>query len=97
MAKNILSLIFIIGLVFSFALFIPEVNSMTNEIQQQLDGAQKTIDTVGQQAQSIKEKGLVQTIWDNATAGITAAVSGIFQQISQIWNQITSIFSVFSK
>lgn len=93
MVKNILSLIFIIGLVLSFALFIPEANSITNEIQQQLDSAQKTIDTVGQQAQSVKEKGVVQTIWDN----ITAAFSGIFQQIGQMWSQITSIFNIFAK
>ena len=53
------------------------------EIQQQLDGIQKTIDT----AQSVKERGLLQTIWDNITAPFVA----IFQQIGQILDQIATL------
>lgn len=54
------------------------------EIQQQLDGVQKTIDTV----QSVKEKGLLQTIWDNVSAPFVA----IFKQIGQMISQVLSIF-----
>jgi hypothetical protein len=60
-----------------------------NEAQQQLDSVQQTVDTVGQQVQSVKEKGLLQTIWDN-TVGI------FFTQLSEIWQQILGIFgSIF--
>ncbi|MFA6376253.1 MAG: hypothetical protein WCX69_02510 [Candidatus Paceibacterota bacterium] len=58
------------------------------EIQQQLDGAQKTVDTAAKQIQSVKEKGLVQTVWDNITAPFTA----VFAQISQILGSAFSLF-----
>jgi len=58
------------------------------EIQQQLDSAQKTVDTAAKQIQSVKEKGLVQTVWDNITAPFTA----VFAQISQIMGSVFSLF-----
>jgi hypothetical protein len=58
------------------------------EVQQQLDSTQKTIDDTAKQVQSVKEKGLLQTIWDNITAPFIA----IFQQIGQMLSQIFSIF-----
>ena len=58
------------------------------EVQQQVDSAQKTVDTATKTVQSVKEKGLVQTIWDN----ITAPFAALFQQIGQILGQIMSFF-----
>jgi hypothetical protein len=58
------------------------------EVQQQLDSVQNTVNTVGSQVQSVKEKGLVQTIWDN----ITSPFAALFQQIGQILGQIAAIF-----
>lgn len=58
------------------------------EIQQQLNSIQQAVDNVGKQAQSVKEKGIVQTIWDN----VTAPVAAIFRQIGQILGQISAIF-----
>jgi len=64
-----------------------------SEIQQQLDSVSSTLDSVGAQIESVKQKGLVQTIWDNITAPIVA----IWQQIVGIFSQITGIFSTVAK
>ncbi len=63
------------------------------EIQQELESVSQTLDTVATQTQSVKEKGIVQTIWDNLTAPIAA----IRQQILGIFGQIGSILSIFGK
>jgi len=63
-------------------------NLVPAEIQQKLDGAQKTVDTAAKQIQSVKEKGLVQTVWDN----ITAPFAAVFAQISQILGSVFSLF-----
>jgi len=58
------------------------------EVQQQLDSVQKTVDDTAKQVQSVKEKGIVQTVWDN----ITAPIAAILDQISQILGSVFSIF-----
>lgn len=63
------------------------------EIQQQLDSVSSTLDNVAAQVQSVKEKGLIQTIWDNLTAPFAA----IWQQIMGIFGQIGSLLSSFGK
>jgi len=67
--------------------------SAQTEIQQQLEGVSSTLDTVGTQLEAVKQKGLIQTIWDNLTAPIAA----IWQQITGIFNQLSSIFSTAAK
>jgi len=64
-----------------------------SEIQQQLDGASSTIGNIAAQVESVKEKGLIQTIWDN----ITAPIAAIWQQITGIFGQISGIFSTVAK
>ena len=86
--NTILLLVFVIGVsVLAF-------NACAQtEIQQQLDSVSSTVSDVNAQVASIKEKGFVQTIWDNVTAPIMA----IWQQIVAIFAQIMGIFSFGSK
>jgi len=81
--------IFTLGSALCFMAFPSETSAALAEVQQQIDAVGQTVDTVGQQVQSVKEKGLVQTIWDNT---IGQAISAIWQQITGIWSQIMSIF-----
>lgn len=85
--QMILLLVFAVG-----GLVLSLDASAQSEIQQNLESVSSTLDTVSTQAQSIKEKGLVQTIWDNLTAPFAA----IWQQITGIFSQIGSLFSIFS-
>jgi hypothetical protein len=64
----------------------------TGEIQQQLDSVSSTIDTIGAQAESLKQKGIFRTIWDN----ISAAVIAIWSQITGMLSQIGSVFSALA-
>ncbi|MFZ3074140.1 MAG: hypothetical protein WA093_03370 [Minisyncoccales bacterium] len=89
--KNIKAILFFIFVIGASAVAI-DLQAQT-EIQQQLDSVSSTLDTVGTQIASVKEKGIVQTIWDNATAPIAV----IWQQITGIFGQITGIFSTVSK
>lgn len=89
--KNIKTILFFVLVVGLSALAI-DMQAQT-EIQQQLDSVSSTLDTVGVQIASVKEKGLVQTIWDNVTAPFAA----IWQQITGIFGQLSSIFSTVSK
>jgi hypothetical protein len=63
------------------------------EVQQGLDSVSQTLDTVAAQAQSVKEKGLVQTVRDN----LTAPFATIWQQITGIFSQLGGILSIFGK
>lgn len=63
------------------------------EIQQQLNDVSSTLDNAATQIESIKQKGVVQTVWDN----ITAPLAGIWQQVLGILSQIGSIVAAFGK
>ena len=63
------------------------------EIQQGLDSVSSTLGNVATQVESVKEKGVVQTIWDNLTAPLAA----IWQQIMGIFGQIGALLSAFGK
>ena len=82
--NGILFLVFVIGL----AIFALDVTAQT-EISQQLEGLSSTLDTVGTQAEVVRQKGVFGAIWDSLTAPITQ----IWRQIAAIWQQIASIFS----
>jgi hypothetical protein len=79
----------------SFVLYATGVDAQSiSEVQQQLDSVQKTVDVVNQQAQSVSEKGLFQTIWDNTVGAFFSQLAAIWQQIAGIFNQVISIFGL---
>ena len=89
--KNISAILFLVFVVGALALSLDA--AAQTEIQQQLEGVSSTLNNVGMQVESIKQKGLIQTIWDNVTAPIAA----IWQQITGIFGQIGGIFSTVAK
>lgn len=84
--------IFSLAAAASIVLFSEADAQILNEAQQQLDSVQQTVDTVSQQTQSIQEKGLWQTIWDNTLGAFFSQLAAIWQQIIGIFGQIGSIF-----
>jgi len=86
--KSILFFVFVVGL----SAVAMDMQAQA-EIQRQLDGVSSTLDAAAAQIASVKEKGVVQTVWDNATAPIAA----IWQQITGIFGQLSSIFSTVAK
>jgi len=66
------------------------INLVPAEVQQQLDSAQQKIDIAAKTAQSVKEKGITQTLWD----GFTAPFAAVFAQIGQIFSSIGSILGI---
>lgn len=89
--KNIQTVLFFVLVVGLSALAL-DAGAQT-EIQQQLGSVSSTLGNVAAQVESVKEKGVAQTIWDNLTAPIAA----IWQQVVGIFGQIGSILSVFGK